>query len=66
MPPLPKKTKRRGEVVELSTEQSSAIHQLLAFPKTVQTLGGYAGTGKNPDELVLPSVKTVSEFHRTA
>jgi ATP-dependent exoDNAse (exonuclease V) alpha subunit len=32
--------------VELSDEQEAAVDHLLAFPSLVQTLGGYAGTGK--------------------
>jgi exodeoxyribonuclease-5 len=32
--------------VELTAEQRAAVDRLLSFPKPVQTLGGYAGTGK--------------------
>ncbi len=32
--------------VDLSQEQLRAVDQLLAFPTQVQTMGGYAGTGK--------------------
>src|SRR5262245_20525106 len=43
MPPVPK---RRQGPVELTAEQRAAVEHLLGFPKAVQTLGGYAGTGK--------------------
>lgn len=32
--------------IELSSEQTDAIDYLLGWPKHIQTLGGYAGTGK--------------------
>ncbi len=35
------------ETPELSAEQQEAVEQLLSFPNTIQTLGGYAGTGKS-------------------
>ncbi len=32
--------------IELTDEQSAVVHQLLTRGKTIQTMGGYAGTGK--------------------
>lgn len=33
--------------IRLTPEQSAAVEHLLAFPKDVQTLGGFGGTGKS-------------------
>jgi hypothetical protein len=35
-----------AEPVELTDEQEAAVRHLLRFPRQVQSLGGYAGTGK--------------------
>src|SRR3954447_26441989 len=43
-PPAP--TYDRAARVSLSDEQRAAVDRLLSFPSPVQTLGGYAGTGK--------------------
>jgi exodeoxyribonuclease-5 len=45
----------QGQAVALSEEQRAACAELLRFPKQVQTLGGYAGTGKST---------VVKELHR--
>lgn len=46
MPPIPRRPADRTVPVGLTAEQRAAVEHLLSFPKDVQTLGGYAGTGK--------------------
>jgi exodeoxyribonuclease-5 len=57
-------TTSTGAAIELTAEQRAAVEYLLRFPKAVQTLGGYAGTGKSTCVKVLlerlPGFSTVT------
>jgi ATP-dependent exoDNAse (exonuclease V) alpha subunit len=44
----------------MSDEQSQILHELLKFQKPIQTLGGYAGTGKTT--LIRQLIKKVNNF----